>query len=106
MRHNTFLAFKEALHNVLKHAHATEVRVSLELQADSFIIIIADNGRGFDTAKAKLHPAPRSDGMRVRVGNGLQNMLKRLQEIGGFCQWDTCPGEGTRVKLLVRHQNR
>jgi signal transduction histidine kinase len=104
VRHNVFLAFKEALHNALKHAHATEVRVLLELQTDSFTIIIWDNGCGFDPGTAKLHPAP--DRTRLAVGNGLQNMQRRLAEISGRCEWDTAPGEGTRVKLHIRHQNR
>ena len=48
IRHNVFLAFKEALHNVVKHAAATEVRISLELEPDGFSLMVADNGRGFD----------------------------------------------------------
>ena len=47
IRHNVFLAFKEALHNVVKHAQATEVRLSLELRPEGFMLVIADNGRGF-----------------------------------------------------------
>jgi ligand-binding sensor domain-containing protein/signal transduction histidine kinase len=102
VRHNVFLAFKEALHNVLRHAKATEVRVSLELQPDAFELTIADNGCGFDTRVAKLNPAPRPEGARLAAGNGLHNMRKRLEQVGGRCDWDTAPGEGTRVKFLVR----
>jgi signal transduction histidine kinase len=102
VRHNVFLAFKEALHNVLQHARATEVRVSLELQPDGFMLTIADNGCGFDTLVAKLNPAPRLEDARLAVGNGLHNMRKRLEEVGGRCEWETAPGEGTRVKLFIR----
>jgi ligand-binding sensor domain-containing protein/signal transduction histidine kinase len=101
VRHNVFLAFKEALHNVLRHAQATEVRVSLELQPNAFALTIADNGCGFDTLVAKLNPEPRSEGVRLAVGNGLSNMRKRLEQVGGHCDWDTAPGEGTRVKFLI-----
>jgi len=48
IRHNIFLAFKEALHNVVKHARASEVRVSLELLPSGIALTIADNGSGFE----------------------------------------------------------
>jgi ligand-binding sensor domain-containing protein/signal transduction histidine kinase len=101
VRHNVFLAFKEALHNVLQHAQATEVRVSLELQSGGFKLSIADNGCGFDTAAAKFNSMPRLEGARLSVGNGVYNMRKRLEEVGGRCEWETAPGEGTRVKFLI-----
>jgi signal transduction histidine kinase/ligand-binding sensor domain-containing protein len=99
-RHNVFLAFKEALHNVIKHAAATEVRVSLELQSRGFTLLIADNGRGFaPELLGGRTGAP--EGLRLAAGNGLVNMRKRLEEIGGRCEVDTAVGEGTRVKLSV-----
>jgi ligand-binding sensor domain-containing protein/signal transduction histidine kinase len=101
VRHNVFLAFKEALHNVLQHARATEVRVSLELEPGEFKLTIADNGCGFDPGLAKFNSGPRLEGTRLSVGNGVYNMRKRLEEIGGRCEWETAPGEGTRVKLWI-----
>jgi signal transduction histidine kinase/ligand-binding sensor domain-containing protein len=101
VRHNVFLAFKEALHNVLQHARATEVRVSVELQSGGFKLTIADNGCGFDTPAAKLNSTPRFEGTRLSVGNGVYNMRKRLEEVGGRCEWETAPGEGTRVKFWI-----
>ena len=114
IRHNVFLAFKEALHNVVKHAQATEVHLSLELRQDGFMLLIADNGRGFTWHPGQDPAAEPVDGHRIAGGNGLTNMQKRLEEIGGCCGWDTAPGEGTRAKLVVvvkawataRHQNR
>jgi signal transduction histidine kinase len=100
IRHNVFLAFKEALHNVVKHAKATEVRLSLELRREGFMLVIADNGCGF-TGPPGQDPAMKQDGHRSASGNGLANMQKRLEEIGGGCEWDTAPGEGTRAKLVV-----
>ncbi len=93
-RHNVFLAFKEALNNVVKHAGATEVTVSLEFQADGFLLLIADDGRGFDP----VTPPAEGPGRR----HGLANMVQRMAEIGGDCQWEAAPGGGTRVKLRVR----
>lgn len=101
IRHNTFLAFKEALNNVVKHAQASEVRISLELKPDGFMLVIADNGRGFAWDPQTGQGAPAADGSRSAAGNGLVNMQQRLEEIGGCCAWDTAPGEGTRAKLVV-----
>jgi signal transduction histidine kinase/ligand-binding sensor domain-containing protein len=99
VRHNVFLALKEALHNVIKHAAATEVRVSLQLEPGAFILVVADNGCGFDLESQTAGPI---DGARIGAGNGLSNMRKRLEEIGGYCEWNTEPGEGTRVKFVIK----
>jgi signal transduction histidine kinase len=99
IRHNVFLALKEALHNVVKHAGATEVRLSLQLQPDGFVLLVVDNGRGF---LLQCGLSETSEFSRLCGGNGLPNMRKRLQEIGGRCEWDTSPGEGTRVKLVIK----
>jgi signal transduction histidine kinase len=101
IRHIVFLAFKEALHNVVKHAQATEVRLSLELRPEGFMLVIADNGRGFTWPPDQAPATEPADGQRLASGNGLRNMQKRLEEIGGACGWDTAPGEGTRAKLVV-----
>ena len=101
IRHNVFLAFKEALHNVMKHAKATEVRLSLELRPEGFTLVIADNGCGFMWYPGQDHATEPADGERLASGNGLANMQRRLKEIGGGCGWETAPGEGTRAKLVV-----
>jgi signal transduction histidine kinase len=109
VRHNVFLAFKEALHNVVKHAAASEVQVSFQLKSEDFILVVADNGRGFDAMSVECRvssveatePGQSSLGTRLAPGNGLNNMLKRMQEIGGNCEWETAPGKGTTVKFTV-----
>ncbi len=102
IRHNLFLAFKEALNNVVKHANASEVRISFEITPGEFVLVAVDNGRGFDWNQQKARISPPADGFRSDSGNGLLNMRKRLEEIGGACVWETSPGEGTRVKLSLR----
>ena len=47
VRHNLFLAFKEALNNAIKHAGASEVRISLAVKPAAFILTVEDNGNGF-----------------------------------------------------------
>lgn len=92
VRHEVFLAAKEALNNVLKHAGAKNVRVKVEMAADELRIIIADDGCGFDTAS----PPKRSGG-----GNGLDNMRERLRSVGGRLECISQPGQGTCIVFSV-----
>jgi signal transduction histidine kinase len=89
VRHNLLLTSREALQNVARHAAATEVRLTLKIDDSGLNIVIADNGRGFDTNS------------RNSNGNGLYNMQRRLQEIGGRLEISSRPGNGTRVFLFV-----
>jgi len=98
-RHNLFLAFKEALHNVVQHGAASEVRVELTLNEQSLGLCVSDNGRGFDMAKAAGED-PVAGG-RIARGNGLANMRRRLSEIGGVCEVQSEDGRGTAVKFFV-----
>ena len=78
VRHNVFLAFKEALHNAVKHSGASEVLIRLTVKEKSFELAVADNGRGFAVGeKAKnVSAASRPRGLRQRFG-------KHAAAIGG-----------------------
>lgn len=89
VRHNIFLAFKEAVNNVVKHAHATEARVGLQLEPGKFVLTIADNGRGLGDLSGK------------QLRNGLKNMRKRLADIGGEFEISQGVKGGTIVRLTV-----
>jgi signal transduction histidine kinase len=100
LRHNLFLAFKEALNNVVRHAAATEVRVSLTPDESGFTLQVEDNGRGFPRS------APPVDGtanppVRANRGNGLANMHTRLREIGGSCELEGSEGAGVKIRFRV-----
>ena len=88
LRHRLMMVVKEALNNALKHAHATEVRVQLELDGERLRVTVADNGDGFDPAS-------------VKRGNGLDHSARRMEEVGGTCRVDSAPGAGTQVRLNV-----
>jgi signal transduction histidine kinase/ligand-binding sensor domain-containing protein len=92
VRRQVFLAAKEALNNVLKHARAGRVQVRLSLAPGEFKIIIEDDGCGFDPAV----PSKRAGG-----GNGLENMRERLRSLGGRFECDSQAGRGTRITLIV-----
>jgi len=92
VRHSLLLAAKEALHNAVKHAAATEIKLSVALEPQSLRVQIADNGRGFD-------PAARA------AGHGLANMRERLTTIGGSCQIESALNQGTRVTFTLPLKN-
>lgn len=97
--HLLFLAFKKALHNVVNHAAASEVNVALKLEADKLVVIVADNGSGFNV---NARPGPsHAKPDRIEQGNGLKNMSSRLSEIGGACEVHAAPGQGATVKFTV-----
>jgi signal transduction histidine kinase/ligand-binding sensor domain-containing protein len=99
-RHNVFLAFKEALHNAVKHSGASEVLIQMAVKEKSFELVIADNGRGF-AAGETTKPVSAAQG-RAASGNGLENMKRRLAAIGGNCEIQSAPGAGTKVVFSVR----
>ncbi|MFN3409683.1 MAG: two-component regulator propeller domain-containing protein [Limisphaerales bacterium] len=89
LRHHLFLACKEAMNNIQKHAHATEVWLRVRVSEANLEIEIEDNGRGL--------PAETTD----MAGNGLGNLQTRLAQVGGRCLVESQPGRGTRVRFLV-----
>jgi signal transduction histidine kinase len=86
MRRNIFLAVKECLHNIVKHAGATQVYFSVELN-EKIQIVIHDNGKGIDWNNQRPY------------SNGLQNIRKRMTEIKGKA--DFFNEQGTKVLLSV-----
>jgi signal transduction histidine kinase len=88
-RHNIFLACKEAIHNAIKHAAATQLQLRLTLQEGGLLLEICDDGVG-------LHAAlPES------TGDGLLNLRERLAASGGACEFSSVPGRGTVVGLRL-----
>jgi signal transduction histidine kinase len=92
IRHQAFLAAKEALNNVLKHSHADEVVIKLVLHAAAFELVFHDNGSGFD---------PGVPSKRARGGSGLENMQERIRGLGGRFECDIQPGQGTRICFFI-----
>ena len=86
VRHNLVMAVKEAVHNVIKHAAATEVRIAITFDGSELSLSISDNGRGFTPGAARL-------------GHGLGNLHRRLEVIGGRCRIESQAGRGTSVRL-------
>ncbi|MFL5740463.1 MAG: two-component regulator propeller domain-containing protein [Flavisolibacter sp.] len=72
LRRNVFLTVKESLHNIVKYAGATRVEIQMK-SAGSLKVQIKDNGKGMTL----------SDNQRVSTGNGLRNMKRRMESVGG-----------------------
>ncbi|HYY43502.1 MAG TPA: CheR family methyltransferase, partial [Pyrinomonadaceae bacterium] len=79
---------QEALNNVSKHAGATSVDMLLERRDDNAVLIIEDNGRGFDPFRVEAAP------MR---GMGLIGMRERAALVGGSIEIESAPGQGTTI---------
>jgi signal transduction histidine kinase/ligand-binding sensor domain-containing protein len=97
VRHNLFLAFKETLHNAVKHSGANEVRISFQFVPGGFSLVVADNGSGFDSRRGVAGP----ERSRPSPGNGLRNIRSRLAQIQGRAEIHSALVEGTRVELFV-----
>ena len=88
-RHAFHLAFQEALQNVVKHAQATEVSLTMRYADGTFTTTIADNGVGLP------------DDLSGIEKNGLDNMQARLYALGGSCRVQSRPKGGTIVELQI-----
>ena len=81
--------------NVLRHADATQLAVSLLRENGRVRLRVEDDGRGFDPNAASQNEAPSW---------GLKIMRERIESIGGKVQIESEPGHGTRVTFEIeRH---
>ncbi|MGQ0546265.1 MAG: PAS domain-containing sensor histidine kinase [Betaproteobacteria bacterium] len=81
-----FRIAQEALNNVAKHAHADRIRIMLEIKANTFLLEVRDDGRGFDPA------APTS-----RLG--MRSMRERAEAAGAALEVESAPGRGTVLRV-------
>ena len=83
---------QEALMNVRKHAHASNVDVALENRDGGVLIRVTDDGVGFSL----------EEGDRYRPGHlGLVSIRERAELAGGWCRIESEPGAGTSVEVWV-----
>lgn len=88
-RHNIFLTVKEALNNILKHSGAEEVNVNIIYSGKILEVEITDNGEGFNLVNY------------LAKGNGLGNMSKRIEDIGGNYSIFSSLNNGTKINIRV-----
>lgn len=89
-----YRAVQEALTNLVRHARANRVEMSLEAQDDQIVLRITDNGVGFDVDRLLSGPA------NVRQGIGLRSIRELAASLGGRLEISSGAG-GTRLELFV-----
>ncbi|QMW01736.1 sensor histidine kinase [Spirosoma foliorum] len=92
-RRDFFLIYKEALTNIAKYASASHVWVRLQRSGSLLILVVQDDGVGFDTQQPV--------GQNPLGGNGLKNMHTRAQKLGGTLSIQSTRGGGTTLTLQI-----
>lgn len=85
-RRHFWLLFKEIVTNVARHSQCAEVRICLDVKDGSVVLIVSDNGRGFDPGTAQN-------------GHGLKNIQSRAEFLGASVELKTSPKNGTSWKV-------
>jgi len=88
-RRNLFMAIKEALNNIAKHAEASQVDISFYLQHDIVNFVISDNGKGFIPDETR------------KFANGVKGMQSRMEQLGGTCNINSIPDKGTAITFSL-----
>ncbi len=89
-----FQAVRELMLNVVKHARARHIRVSINCRNNSIEITVQDDGAGFDVSRNAFRPGRRG-------GYGLFSIRERLEYLGGSLAVESLPGRGTRAALAL-----
>lgn len=87
-KRNLFFIYKEALNNIVKHADAKNVEIKLLVEKNSIWLSIKDDGKGFNV-------------LENFSGNGLKNIRSRAKEINAELKFESNPGKGTVLELMV-----
>jgi signal transduction histidine kinase len=96
LRRSLLMAIKETLNNAAKHSEATELRLQIKWQRQGLVVVVQDNGKGFDPMKAGSER------------DGITNIKQRMTELEGSCQIDSQAGKGCRVEFNIplRHKRQ
>ncbi|MBM4294690.1 MAG: response regulator [Deltaproteobacteria bacterium] len=86
--------FQEVLTNISKHAHATQVKISIGQENDNVTLRVKDNGAGFDVGQALARKAPER-------GLGLAALDERARMLGGSLQVWSETGKGARITVVI-----
>ena len=80
---------QEAVHNITRHSQADSAEVSLFGKPGLLCISIHDNGHGFDFSNSELR------------GNGINNMIERVELLGGICNFASGSKKGTTIEIQI-----
>ncbi|MEW6141656.1 MAG: GAF domain-containing sensor histidine kinase [Chloroflexota bacterium] len=83
-----------AIGNIVKHSHATSASIAIKREGDELVVIISDNGQGFDVSQLTgIDQSGR--------GAGVFSMKERIRLLGGDCSIQSQPGKGTTLTARV-----
>jgi len=85
-----FRIAQEGLSNAIRHSGANDISMQLIENKENLILIIEDNGRGFEPEQAG-----------TMGGNGMYNMRERTRILGGSFNVETAPGKGTTIRVKI-----
>jgi signal transduction histidine kinase len=83
---NLYRIVQEQLTNILKHAKASQAFIRLSREGDELILLISDNGKGYDTSK-------------IRKGVGIRNIMSRAESFQGRTEIKSNTGKGYELKV-------
>jgi signal transduction histidine kinase len=89
LRRSLLMAIKETLNNAVKYSGATELLLQIGRQRQSLMVVVQDNGKGFDMTS--IQPGR----------HGVGNMSKRMRELGGSCRVSSQVGKGCRIEFCI-----
>jgi signal transduction histidine kinase len=89
LRRSLLMAIKETLNNAVKHSEATELRLQIKWQRPGLVVVVQDNGKGFDPMKIGSER------------DGIINIKQRMKELEGNCQIVSQVGKGCRVEFNI-----
>jgi signal transduction histidine kinase len=88
VRRELLLIFKEAVNNAARHSGCSSVDMELRVERSSIVLVVRDDGSGFDTESST-------------EGNGLVSMKRRAESLGGELRLTSVDGIGTEIVLKV-----
>jgi PAS domain S-box-containing protein len=88
---------QEAISNIVRHADATEAGIQLYRRSNTVLVVIQDNGKGFDPVTIRTDLS--------RIGSGLTNIKERVELHNGRLQIESAPGQGLELIIEIPLNN-
>jgi signal transduction histidine kinase len=92
---NLYRVLQEAIANIVRHSGATSARITISQSENGVQAIIEDNGKGFVQGSSQSG----------RQGFGLKSMTERMNLVGGTISFDSSPGKGTTIQIVIPIHN-
>ena len=88
IEHSVYRIIQELINNIIRHAEAKRISLQLVKNSEELSLFVEDDGKGFDTRN-------------IQAGMGLNNLMTRVDNLGGTMDIDSMPGRGTIVSINI-----